>query len=139
MGGPADPRQPPGQFLAFSAHYCPLALMLALTPPTVAVNGHPVATNGWGRTLIPVWPGATHVHVHVPYLLPPRIGPADCTVAIAPGQTVALEYRAPLWSFGRGSLGPPPQPYNGARVAVGLLVAALVILAIGLAVVLVSS
>jgi hypothetical protein len=26
---------------------------------------------------------------------------------------VELEYRTPLWTFSRGSLGPPPQRYRG--------------------------
>jgi hypothetical protein len=33
--------------------------------------------------------------------------------SVAPGQTVELEYRTPMWAFSAGSLGTPPQKYNG--------------------------
>jgi hypothetical protein len=53
------------------------------------------------------------VRVYTPYLLPPRVGPADVVVDVPPGQNVQVEYKAPLVVWSKGSLGPPPQKYNG--------------------------
>ena len=63
--------------------------------------------------MVPLQPGRHQVHVHTPYFLPPRVGPADAAVDVAPGQTVPLEYRSPLIVFMRGALGAPPQKYPG--------------------------
>ena len=70
---------------------------------------------------VPVAPGHHHVHVHVPYVLPSRIGSADLAVTTAPGQSVELEYRAPMIAFLSGSLGTPPQEYNGMTASVVIL------------------
>src|SRR5258708_4824162 len=67
----------------------------------------------WGRNVIPVTPGQHHVHVHTPYFLPSIVGSTDLMVMAAPGQSVELEYKCPLVVWSGGSLGPPPQKYNG--------------------------
>jgi hypothetical protein len=59
--------------------------------------------------------------VYLPYWLPSRAGRANYTVAVAPGQLVELEYKAALFTFSRGSLGPPPQRYTGLRHRLPLL------------------
>jgi hypothetical protein len=41
---------------------------------------------------------------------------------VNPGQWVELEYKAPLFTFSRGSLGPPPQSYNGIGVMIAITV-----------------
>jgi hypothetical protein len=56
------------------------------------------------------------------------MGPADLPVAVYPGQTVELEYRAPLAAFFKGALGAPPQKYPGAVLQIILLVVGLVVL-----------
>jgi hypothetical protein len=71
--------------------------------------------------------GYYHVHVHTPFFLPSRVGPADYTVGVGPGQWVELEYKAPVWTFSPGSLGPPPQTYNGQAAMVIVTVVALVV------------
>jgi len=117
-----------GGAIALTLRYFPLAFIFGLITPVVTVNGRSVRM-GWGsRTVIPVEPGQHQVHVHAPYFLPSRIGPADLVVPVQPGQTVELEYKAPLWSFSPGSLGAPPQSYNGrtAMIALMALLAALV-------------
>ncbi|TDD07988.1 hypothetical protein E1294_47870 [Nonomuraea diastatica] len=65
-----------------------------------------------------------HVHVHLPYLLPAQIGPADLTVWLQPGMAYEVEYRAPVWAYARGALGPAPQPWNGQGCMIALLVIA---------------
>ena len=70
--------------------------------------------------------GRYHVHVYTPYWLPTRVGPADYAVVVNPGQLVELEYKAPLFTFSRGSLGPPPQSYNGIGATIAIAVAATV-------------
>jgi len=60
----------------------------------------------------------------------PRAGPADYTGSVAPGQLVELEYKAPLFTFSRGSLGPPPQRYTGVAATIAVLVALLIFLVV---------
>jgi hypothetical protein len=64
--------------------------------------------------------------VYLPYWRPSRAGPADSTVAVAPGHLVELEYKAPLFTFNRGSLGPPPQRYTGVAATIAVVVALLI-------------
>lgn len=109
----------PAEGIALTTRFFPLAFMLALFKPKVVVDGHQAPVTGWGRTVLPARPGPHHVHVHVPYWLPPRLGNADSTVEVYPGRLVELEYKAPVMAFSRGSLGTPPQKYNG----VGILIA----------------
>jgi hypothetical protein len=109
--------------------------MFAFVKPSVQINGHRVAA-GWGPTYVPLQPGRYHVHMYTPYFLPPRIGPADYVVDVAPGHIVDLEYRTPLWSFSRGSLGPPPQGYNGAAAVAGVAVGVMLIFVLALALIL---
>jgi hypothetical protein len=84
------------------------------------VNGYEMQAWGWGRTVLPLAPGQYHVHVYTPYFFPSRVGPADYTAVVSPGQFAELDYRAPLWTFSRGSLGPPPQRYNGVGVMIAI-------------------
>ena len=118
-----DPyQQGGGAAIALTTKFIPLAWIFSFIKPNVSVDGQPVAA-AWGRTVIPVSPGHHRLDVHVPYFLPPRVGPAETVFTVQPGQTVELEYRAPAWAFSRGSLGAPPQKYNG----MGLLIAIMVI------------
>lgn len=122
--GPAD-GQPA---IVVNTMYMWLAFMLSFFKPKIFVNGQEFPAV-WGRNVIPVPPGQHHVHVHVPYLLPSKIGPADATVPVQPGQPpVELEYRAPVFAFARGSLGAPPQQYNGMGAMIGLTVGVFVVL-----------
>jgi hypothetical protein len=112
----------PGQSaIAVTTKYLWLAWLLAFIKPKIFLNGHEVGA-AWGRNVYPVQPGQYHVHAHVPYFLPSRIGPADLTVPVHPGHTVEIEYRAPVWAFARGALGPEPQKYHGAGILIGILV-----------------
>ncbi|GGN42010.1 hypothetical protein FHR83_003089 [Actinoplanes campanulatus] len=121
---PDDPaRRNGGASIAVTLRYAPLAFLLRLYPPVLEIDGQAVPA-GWGRFVQSVGFGEHHVHVHVPYLIPSRIGAADVTVLALPGRTVELEYRAPLLSFLRGALGAPPQRYPGARAAWALLTVA---------------
>ncbi|WP_127932450.1 hypothetical protein [Nonomuraea polychroma] len=105
-----------------------LGFLLAMITPKIILNGHQMLVR-WGRNTIPLPPGQYQLHVHLPYFLPSRIGPADLTVWLQPGMALELEYRAPLWAYSRGALGPAPQPWNGK----GYIIAMLAILAGALA------
>ncbi|MFF4774265.1 hypothetical protein ACFY05_15520 [Microtetraspora fusca] len=96
-----------------------LSFTLALITPKIVLNGHQMPGR-WGRNVIPLPPGQYHLHLHLPYLLPPQIGPADLAIWLQPGTTLELEYRAPVWAFSRGALGPAPQPWNGMGLAIAL-------------------
>lgn len=107
---------PPQSHLVLDLKYHWIAFMFRMFTPVVMLNGHHVPGVRWGRLPIPIQPGQYHLHVHIPYLLPAQIGPADQTIWIQPGGVLEVEYRAPLWAYSRGALGPAPQPWPG-RVA----------------------
>lgn len=94
-------------------------------PVIIMIDDWPLAAAQHGRNIVTVPPGRHRVHVHIRYGYPRRMGPADHEVVVAPGQWTELEYKAPLWTLGSGSLGPPPQRYNGLIPIVALLVIAL--------------
>jgi len=128
-----SPTPPPGYVppgataIAVTTRYSWLTFVFALFKPYLAINGQPVPAV-WGRTVVPVPPGQYHVHAHVPYLLPPRVGTADTVVVVHPGQVVELEYRAPAIGWLGGALGPAPQQHRGLPAAIALLVVPLVLL-----------
>ncbi len=117
MSAPYPPQQPavpgPGAAIAVTAKFFPLAFFFFFVKPWISIDGYQVPATVWGRNVLPVAPGRHQVHVHTPYFLPPRVGPADATVDVASGQTVELEYRSPLVVFLQGALGTPPQKYPG--------------------------
>ncbi|WP_229075978.1 hypothetical protein [Actinoplanes sp. DH11] len=119
-----------GSTIAVTMRYAPLAFLLGLYTPVLEIDGQGVPAT-WGRVATAVTLGQHHVHVHVPYLMPSRIGTAETTVLAVAGRTVELEYRAPLLSFLRGNLGVPPQRYPGLVAAVALLVLAVALLLCG--------
>lgn len=125
---PPPPGAPGGQTaIAVTTKFFWLAWIFFFIKPKIFLNGHDVPAV-WGRNLIPVQPGQHHLHVYVPYFLPPKVGPADLAVPVHPGQTIELEYRTPMWVFSGGSLGPPPQKYKGLGVTIGITVGAFVII-----------
>jgi hypothetical protein len=116
-----------GGAIAVTTKYFWAAFLLGLFKPEISINGQ-VAAKAWGRTVLPVPPGQYHVHVHVPYLLPSRIGSADVGITVQPGQTVEVEYRAPTIAFLNGAIGAPPQKYPGMIATYILLAVSAVIL-----------
>ncbi|WP_205314774.1 hypothetical protein [Nonomuraea lactucae] len=100
-----------------------IGFMLSMITPKIILNGHQTLGR-WGRNTIPLPPGQYHLHIHLPYFLPPQIGPADLTVLLQPGMALELEYRAPMWAYSRGALGPAPQPWNGKGCVIALLAVA---------------
>ena len=100
--------------------------MLALFKPKILIDGYEAPPAVWGRNVVAARPGQHRIHVHVPYFLPPQIGPADAFVDVYPGRLVELEYKAPVWGFSPGSLGAPPQSYNGVGITIALMVGILV-------------
>ena len=102
--------------------------MLFFFKPKITVDGQEMPVAGWGRTVLPARPGQHQVNVHVPYFLPPKLGPADTTADVRPGQLAELEYKAPLWSFSAGSLGVGPQKYNGVGITIAIVAIPFVIL-----------
>ncbi|WIM98772.1 hypothetical protein ACTOB_002382 [Actinoplanes oblitus] len=130
---PLDPaRGDGGATIAVTLRYAPLAFLLGLFTPILEIDGRNVPA-GWGRVTTPVALGEHHVHVHIPYLLPSRLGAAETTVLALPGKTAELEYRAPLLAFLHGALGPPPQKYPGLVLTVLLLIVAAVLAVCGCA------
>jgi hypothetical protein len=124
---PQQPGQQPGPYgqtgdgIVVNTQFFPLAWVLFFVKPKIAVDGQETQASGWGRTHLPARPGQHHVHVHVPYFLPPKMGPADATVDVRPGQLTELEYKAPMWAFSAGSLGVGPQKYNGVGITIAIV------------------
>ncbi|MCQ4359727.1 MULTISPECIES: hypothetical protein [Mycobacterium] len=116
---------PPGQGIAVTARYFPPAITMALFKPKILVDGYPAPPAKWGRNVVPTRPGPHRVEVHVEYWLPPQAGPAYTDVDVPAGHLVELEYKVPIWAYGFGSLGPPPQKYNnvGATIATAAIFA----------------
>jgi hypothetical protein len=98
-----------------------LAWLFFFMKPKIFVDGHESPPAAWGRTVLPARPGQHQVHVYTPYFLPSRVGPADATADVWPGQVTELEYKAPLWSFSPGSLGVGPQKYNGVGITIAVI------------------
>lgn len=113
--------------IAVTAKYWWVSFLLGLFKPILTVDGHPVPA-GWGRTVVPVQPGTHHVHMHIPYLLPSRIGNAETMVPVYEGQTVEVEYRAPAIAWLDGAIGPPPQKHRGMPAAIVLVLLPLLLL-----------
>lgn len=104
-----------------NTEYFPLAFMMLFFKPKFVLDGQELGPRDWGRTPLPATPGQHHVHVYVPYLFPSKIGPADATVNVAPGQLTELSYKAPLFAFSPGSLGEGPQKYNGVGITIAIM------------------
>ncbi len=120
--------------VAVTMRYAPIAFLFGIRKPVLTIDGQRVRAGWKRRVVVPVNPGSHLVHVHVPYLLPPRAGKADLPVQLGPGQAVSLEYRAPLIAFMRGALGTSPQRYPGVAATVVInAVAVTGLLAAGLA------
>jgi hypothetical protein len=117
-----------GEGIAVNTQFFPLAWVLFFVKPKVAVDGQEIPVSGWGRTHVPARPGQHHVHVYVPYFLPPKMGPADATADVRPGQVAELEYKAPIWAFSAGSLGVGPQKYNGVGITIAIVAIPFVLL-----------
>jgi hypothetical protein len=117
-----------GEGIAVNTQFFPLAWVLFFVKPKVAVDGQEIPVSGWGRTHVPARAGQHHVHVYVPYFLPPKMGPADATADVRPGQVAELEYKAPMWAFSAGSLGVGPQKYNGVGITIAIVAIPFVLL-----------
>ena len=129
-GQPPAPQQPgqqpspygqSGDGIVVNTQFFPLAWLLFFFKPKIAVDGQEMPVSGWGRTHLPARPGQHHVQVHVPYFLPSKLGQAEATADVRPGQVAELEYKAPLWSFSAGSLGVGPQKYNGVGITLAVV------------------
>jgi len=94
--------------------------MLGMITPIIVIDGRPMQGR-WGVNVIPLPPGRHHLHVHLPYLMPQRIGPADLTIWLQPGMSLPVEYRAPMLAFSNGALGPAPQRWPGMGCFVAIL------------------
>ncbi|MDT5390464.1 MAG: hypothetical protein QOE04_4105, partial [Mycobacterium sp.] len=86
----------PSEGIAVTTHFFPLAWLFFFIKPKIFVDGHESPPAAWGRTVLPARPGQHQVHVYTPYFLPSRVGPADVTADVRPGQVTELEYKAPL-------------------------------------------
>ena len=101
----------------------------SVVPPTVRLNGYPVATS-YGVNALAVPAGRWRVEVHCQWLR--QFGQAALDVDVAPGQQVPVFYAAPMHQFTTGSIGFEQQRRKGVWFFVALmafigLVAALLI------------
>jgi hypothetical protein len=94
-----------------------------LIPPTVTMNGYPVAAS-YGPNVVPVHPGRIRVEASCQWLR--RYGEAALDIDVAPGQTVPVFYASPYHQFTAGRMGHEKQPRPGVGGLV-VLIAALVL------------
>ncbi|MGH3432998.1 MAG: hypothetical protein ACRDQB_09205, partial [Thermocrispum sp.] len=107
--------------------YFPLGFLLALTGPSVTINGHEQRVP-WGWSPVDLPPGQYHLRVHTRYL--GQLGPAELGVVVYPGQTVPVYYKAPAVMGARGAIGftPQPTPAMGAMIALMVVSTVFVVL-----------
>lgn len=79
-----------------------LAFLLYFFKTQIAVDGGAPVQRPWGETFIPVAPGHHAVRVYCPYLFYRYMGDSVVEVDVAPGQVVAVQWRAPLLVFLKG-------------------------------------
>ncbi len=127
-GHQPSPYGQPAEGITINTQFFPLAWMLFFVKPKISLDGQEMPAAGWGRTHLPARPGQHHVHVYVPYFLPPKLGPAGATVDVRPGQAAEIEYKAPMWAFSAGSLGVGPQKYNGVGITLAIVAIPFVVL-----------
>jgi hypothetical protein len=122
------PYYAPPEGIAITTKYWSWGPFFGFFKPRIFVDGVEASVLGWGRTAVPAAAGTHALHVHTKYFMPAKVGPADYTVDVPPGEYVELEYRAPIFTTSRGSLGPPPQRYKGVWPLVAMMgICALVI------------
>jgi hypothetical protein len=121
---------PPEGIAITAIYFKAFGSFFGLFKPRIFVDGVEAHVQGWGRTAVPAAAGRHQVHVHTKYFFPPETGPADYTVEVPPEEYVELEYRAPIFTFSRGSLGPPPQRYHGVWPVLGLVGGCLLLIAL---------
>ncbi|WP_301546869.1 hypothetical protein [Gordonia sp. X0973] len=114
------------QGVQIDTKFIPINWFFYFIKPKIEVDGYPVNAQ-WGINEIPLPPGQHQVHVHVPYFLPPKVGPATTVVNVGQQQVVPVEYRAPVWAFSEGSIGPAPQSYNGVGITLGMILVPIVL------------
>ncbi|HZE40612.1 MAG TPA: hypothetical protein VE172_17555 [Stackebrandtia sp.] len=135
------PQQPGGggqAWITVDAQFFVLNWILFFFKPKIFIDGQLMPNTEWKPNTFPVVPGVHHVKVVSPYLW--EFGPAEMQVNVSPGQNLPLEYKSPLFAlFVPGSLGPPPQKYNGLGVMIGLLAAPLVLLVLICCIALIAS
>ena len=123
MSVPYQPPAPQGVGrLVVDTSYSAGAFLLAVTGPTIEVNGQPVRAN-WGVWPIDLVPGNYHVRVFTRYL--GQFGSAQLNVTVYPGQQVTVFYRPPAFMGMSGAIGFHPQKTPGTAallVLIGVMV-----------------
>ena len=101
-----DPMSSPVPTSAIDVHtsFFPLAFMLLLFKPKVAINGVVYDQGSWGDIRIPVPAGRYQVEAWLPYLFFPTMGRNGATVDVPPGAVVQVRWRAPWLVFLQGKV-----------------------------------
>jgi hypothetical protein len=106
--------------LVVDSSFNPMAFLLALTGPKVAINGAAVKVK-WGQAAFDLPAGNYYVQVSTRYL--GEFGPAQLPVVVYPGQVVTVYYRPAAVLGMNGSLGFQPQKTRGMGVVMALNIA----------------
>jgi hypothetical protein len=96
--------QAPTSAIDVHTGFFPLAFLLLLFKPKVAINGGEYGPVGWGDTRIPVPPGRYQVDAWLPYLFLPEMGRNGTVVDVPPGAVVQVRWRAPWLIFLKGKV-----------------------------------
>lgn len=100
------------------------AALVLILHPRIVIQGEQYHGTWQRPSEFPVPPGTHRVQIRMPYPWRRTGTDAETTVEIGQGETVELEYMAPMWPFLRGALGPPSQPQRGLWPTVGVVVVA---------------
>ncbi len=108
----------PGGAIQVTTGYMALAFLLTMVKTRVAIDGYQYELP-WGTNVFPVPPGTHRVRVGFKYIFMSYAGANEVDVTVRPGETVAIEYRAPWLVFLKGKMrvGPAPSAPSAAPAA----------------------
>lgn len=114
-----------GAMLDVHSKFHPLAFILFLTGPGLAVDGQEMKLK-WGQQQVPIAPGQHHVEMWTRYIT--KMGSATLPVNVMPGQTVPLFYAAPTIMFLKGALAHQPVKVPGGMFTTIMIVVSILLI-----------
>lgn len=83
--------------------FFPLMWILYLVKPWLSVNGQ-AERKTWGKHLLTLPPGPTHIEAWYPYIFRSRTCPGSIHLDLAPGATYRIKYRSAWLVFLDGKM-----------------------------------
>jgi len=83
--------------------FFPLAFLLFLCTPTIAIDGQP-HRRSWGTHFFELQPGRHTIKIFFRYLTMPECGANSIDVIVEKGKTTRIRYFMPPWMLAKGSI-----------------------------------